>query len=309
MRTGALSILSDIDADRDCGSQGSRDPRIFEQLSQDILTQLDPNRVFSTLSCQLSMLLLDELYDDLWLIARKETSHIDSLHYQLVKGRSIVLNEESKMHLLWTSDRIHVKPIPLYLLNYHFWKQFLCLQTGDALKWRAVAIGFLRSYAYLVRHRSDLNIAHDNNLIPKDVDWEAWTLFSAYFRRCPNSEVEKRYLYGQMRLSRLNHLVRLRLPHERDSIWFYEPPYWSTGPYLRSITTSLGFLLATISLMLSSMQVSLNAGPRTSASVSTFSRFSTFLLVVIGVVWLLLFVVPFAFLMWQLGSSLRQRHR
>ena len=306
LRTDVLSVLSDIDANRDRGSQ---DPRIIENLPDDMLRQLDPNHVFSTLTCQLSTPLLDEVYDNLWLIARKESSHIDSLHYQVVKGRSIVRNEETKMHLVWTSDKVHVKPVPQYLLNHHFWKHFLCLPTQDAHRWRAIAAGFLRSYAHLVRHRSDLDMAHEYKLVPQDVDWAAWNFFMAYFRRIPDSDVAKRYRYGQMRLSRLNLLVRMHMPRGRDTIWFYEPPYWSIGPYLRSITTSLGFLLASISLMLSSMQVSMNAGPRTSALTSTFSRFSIVILIVIATVWLLLLAVPLAFLIWQFWFSLRQKNK
>lgn len=298
LRVGILSILIDIHAHRDWDPH---DPRTTEQLPDDLLGQLDSNDVLNTLSCQLSTSLLDELHDNLWLIARRESSHIDSLHYHVVKGRSIVTNEESKMHLLWTSDKIHPKPIPQYLLSYHFWEFFLCPQTKDANRWRAVADRFLRSYAHLVRDRSDLSIAHEKKLIPEDVDWPAWTFALPMFDKS-YVEVAKRYHYWQMRLSWLSHLVRLHVTREWDIIWFYEPPY------LRSLTTSLAFLLTSVSLILSSMQVSLNVGPRTSAT-STFSRFSTFMLVIVDMVWLLLSVVRCAFLIWQFCFALRQRNK
>ena len=306
LTSDVLSILIDIDAGRHWGFQ---DPRVSNQLPDDILRQLDPNQVYHTLTHQLSTPLLDEIHNSLWLVARKESNHIDSLHYQVVKGRRIIPNEETKMHLVWTPDKIHIKPIPQYLFNHHFWKCFLCPRSKNADAWRAVAAGFLRSYAHLVRHRSDLSIAHEYKLIPEDVDWIAWTLFISNFRRIPDHQVAKRYLYGQMCLSRLSLLIRLQIPRERDSIWFYEPPHWFAGPYLRSFTTALGFLLASISLMLSSMQVSLNAGLRTNASTRTFSGFSTFTLIIISMVWLLLFVVPAAFLVWQFWFGLRYRNK
>ncbi|KAI4175406.1 MAG: hypothetical protein LQ346_008077 [Caloplaca aetnensis] len=306
LRNDKLSVLIDVGAEHNWTSQdlrtdGARAMRTF--------MDLDPKQVFKSLDYQLSTPLLDDLEKDLYLVARKAGDHIDSLHYQVVKGRTIVANEEAKMHMIWTSDAIQLKPVPLYLFDHQFWKQFLCPGTTDAAHWLRIANGFLRSYAFLVRHRIDLDVAHENKLIPQDIQWEAWALFIAHFRRMPDDEVAKRYRYGQMRLSRLHMLVRLRLPPSRDSIWFYEPPYWSTFAYLKSITTSLGFLLASISVALSSMQVSLNAGPRTSASTNTFSRFASMVLVVTTVAWLLIVVVPSIFLIWQLHFSVRQRHK
>ena len=306
LRNDKLSILIDVDAEL---TWTSKDPRTSGVCAEKMLTELDSNQVFKNLIYQLSTPLLDELHEHLWLGARKAGDHIDSLHYQVIKGRTIVSNEEAKMHMIWTSDKIHIKPVPQYLFDYQFWKQFLCPNTEDARPWLAVAKGFLRSYSCLVRHRIDLDLAHENKLIPEDIQWEAWALFIAPFRRVRDHEIAARYLYGQMRLSRLNWLVRLRLPRSKDNIWFYEPPYWSISPYLKSFTTSLGFFLASISLGLSSMQLSLNAGPRTSASTHTFSRFASIVLVATALVWLLIVAVPSAFLLWQLQFSVRQRNK
>lgn len=306
LRNNKLSILVDVSAEQDWTLQ---DPRLSKECAERTLMNLDSSQVFDSLAHQLSTPLLDELNEHLWLIARKAGDHIDSLHYQVVKGRTIVSNEEAKMHMIWTSDRIHIKPVPQYLFDHRFWKQFLCPDTDDAHRWLAIAKGFLRSYAHLVRHRIDLDLAHENKLIPEDIEWEAWALFITHFRRVLDSEVAGRYIYGQMRLSRLNLLVRLRLPRTRDSVWFYEPPYWSTSPYLEKFTASLGFFLASISLVLSSMQVSLNAGPRTTASTHTFSRFASMVLLVTGLVWLLILAVPSGFWIWQLQFAVRQRHK
>lgn len=45
---------------------------------------------------------------------------------------------------------------------------------------------------------------------------------------------------------------------------------WSTGPYVKSITTTQEFFFANISLALSSMQVSLAAASRYSGSADAF---------------------------------------
>lgn len=214
-------------------------------------------------------------------------------------------NEETKMYLVWPSDKIHIKPIPQNLFNHHFRKYFLCPRTEDADAWPAVVAGFLRSDTHLVRHRSDLSIVHENKLIPENIGRISLDLLRCLFSdKFLIIKWRNAYLYRQLRLSRLSILVRLHMPRERDSIWFYEPPHWSTGPYPQSVTTAFGFLLASISLMLSSMQVSLNAGPRTSASTRTFSGFSTFTLIIVSMVWLLLSVVPSAFLVWQFWFAL-----
>ena len=304
LRNSVLSIASDIDPHRDWGAQ---DPRRTSKQIEDVIGSLGLDRVYDVLSSHLSTPLLDELFDHLWLVARKESNHIDSLHYQVVKGRAIVLNEEAKMHLLWAEDKIHIKPIPQYLLDYHFWKHCLGMQSQAAKHWRTVASGFLRSYAYLICNRSDLEFAKEKFLIPKDIDWEAWNFFIAYFRRVGDDDVAKRYLYGQMRLSRLDTVVRWYRPRGKDTIWFYEPPYWSTGPYLRSFTASLAFSLASISLVLSSMQLMLNAGTKTGLTAHTFSRFAVFVLVAIVSSWFLIFAVPFAFLLWQFQFGLQYR--
>lgn len=306
LQTDDLSLRIDFDADYDWGS---RDPRREEDLPNNALTQANRAQVFQYLAFQLSTALLDELHNHLWFIARKESSHIDSLHYHIVKGRSIIVNEEAKMHLVWTSDKVHIKPISPCFLNHHFWKQFLCQQDQTSSHYRALATGFLRSYAYLVRHHSDLVFAHEHNLIPESVDWPSWTLFIAYFRRLPDCRVAKRYHYGQLRLSRLNALVRCAMPQQRDTIWFYEPPYWSTGPYFRGFTMSLGFFLASIVLVLSSMQVELNTGTKTNAKTDTFSGFATVVLASVGFVWFMLLAVPSGFWLWQLYFSVKQREK
>jgi hypothetical protein len=221
---------------------------------------------------ELTTPVLDELLNSLWLVAKKSSSNIDALHRQIIKGRDIVPTEEPRLHLAWQEKRIFIKPIPLCLLNKDFWTRFLSSDSSVALSsnsdaarkqlrtpdsYRAVALGFLRSYAFLIQHRSDLRLATGYQLIPEDVDWARWSKFIAGFRDFADKDVAKRYQYGQLRLTRLNWATRILRPKSSMSYWFYEEPYWSTLPYIREAAVPMAFIFASLSLILSSMQVML----------------------------------------------------
>lgn len=120
---------------------------------------------------------------------------------------------------------------------------------------RAAAIGLLRSYAYLVQHQSYFITAHQHHLIPPSVSWVGWSQFIACFRDMEDHDVSNRYHYGQLLLSRLHWAVRLCQPRAASTTRFYYLPHWPMTPYLRSILAPLAFAFATLSLVLSVMQV------------------------------------------------------
>ncbi|KAL8909883.1 MAG: hypothetical protein Q9171_004796 [Xanthocarpia ochracea] len=120
-------------------------------------TSLTQTAVCDFLTSELSIPLLDELYDGLWLVARKSGKSIDSLHRQKVKAREIVANEDAHLHLVdsissekGTFAIRSVPPSPVF----------------D----RAVALGFMRSYALLVRHHVDFILARESHLFPAELD-------------------------------------------------------------------------------------------------------------------------------------------
>lgn len=76
---------------------------------------------------------------------------------------------------------------------------------------------------------------------------------------------------------------------------------------MKSINTRLGFVLATISLVLSSMQVSLAVFPGSLVSVSTYWRLSMMVQSAIALSWGLMVAIPLAFLVWQLWWGFRHR--
>ncbi|KAG9228859.1 hypothetical protein BJ875DRAFT_508267 [Amylocarpus encephaloides] len=116
-------------------------------------------------------------------MSTNSSSNINPLHRQRVKGREIIVTEEPRLHLVWFHDRIYIKPLPKYLLSHRFWEIYLVNQSTclgdrqDAI--RKAALGYLRSYRYLIRHESDFTIAKQDQLrlIPHDVGWAAFCQF------------------------------------------------------------------------------------------------------------------------------------
>jgi hypothetical protein len=296
---------------------------------------LSQTTVHKFLSSVLSTEVLDELYDSLWLFARKSGTSIDPLNRQRVKARDIIAMEDARLHLVWHGSRIYIKPMPLCLLNYDFWAIYLTppangntsSQTGSSALQHSIlalnrmnVLGFMRSYDMLVRHRVDFALAREAYLLPAELDWDSWSKFMVHFRDIKDDDVAKRYHYGQLRLSRLNWAVRLFRPRHAKTKWFYEIPHWSTGRYIKQAITPLLFGFASLSLVLSSMQVLLTipdegldlkrlTGSSLVAMRRAFWVFSIMILLLSGAVWLLLVVIPTAALARELVWGFMNRER
>ncbi|KAF7509408.1 hypothetical protein GJ744_008131 [Endocarpon pusillum] len=101
---------------------------------------------------------------------------------------------------------------PPYLLSHAFWRYLE--QTNQDL-WRAAA-GFMRTYAYLVQYEIDFQKAQstDFQLIPGSdgvhaITFERFAEFIAPFAQLRDSEVNPRYQYGELLLTRLDFLAPL----------------------------------------------------------------------------------------------------
>lgn len=279
------------------------------------------------LETELATPILDEVYRHMWLFARHTGHRIDPIHCQRLKGRQIVPIEDSKLHLIWTADTIYLKPIPECLMNYNFWLMFLAERnTNSSVEnqtWnngasftpsafhRSQAIGFLRSYAFLVRHRLDFEIAQKSHLIPTEIEWNTWAVFMSYFRAFEDKQVSNRYRFGQIRLSRLHWAVRLFRPRSAQSWIFYEIPYASTWGYLSSMLGPFAFVFASLSVVLSALQL-MTASDYSSLNTSQFETakqiswtVSLVILVAASSMWALTFLFyPLYDLLRQLSYSL-----
>lgn len=150
---------------------------------------------------------LNAVHHYLWLAGLPHAAR--PLHRQKLLGRNILLTEDPDEHLAWFEAQIFVKPLPDYLLDYDYWSKHIC--SDDNLY--QSACGLLLSYTWLVCYQSDLKIAQEIGLLPKDIAWLDWVQFLDAFLDHVNlvtlGDVSKRYKYGELRLSRLNLLYRL----------------------------------------------------------------------------------------------------
>lgn len=287
---------------------------------------LTESAVSDFLTSELSTTVLDELYNNLWLAGRKSGKSIDPLNRHRVKAREIIATEDTRLHLVWYRNKIYIKPMPLCLLNHDFWTIYLAPPAAgeqapgqDASTFdRRVALGFMRSYALLIRHRVDFILAREAHLFPANFDWDDWSRFISYFRHIEDEDVANRYHYGQLRLSRLNWVVRLCRPSSAETMWFYEPPAWSIVVFLERGVAPLLFSFVTISLVLSSMQVLLSVpeeglGLDSVGSASfvamrqAFWVFCVIILLMSCILWALLFILPAGAIIWQLSWGFRNR--
>ncbi|PWY83620.1 hypothetical protein BO70DRAFT_428881 [Aspergillus heteromorphus CBS 117.55] len=198
---------------------------------------------------------LDQLHPILWLVGTRKSNHVYPLHRQIVRGREIILAEDPGLHLLWYYDKIYIKPIPKYLLNHAVWQVYLSGQSQESRDLRSAALGFMRTYAWLIQSEHDFEIARAKGLIPSDISgmdgYTDFIYFIDHFRHVPNSEVNLRYRqYGQLRLSRLNIWTKLYL-------WrmFYYKVDGQYGAYFARFTPPFLFIFGSVSVALSGMCV------------------------------------------------------
>lgn len=239
------------------------------------------------------------MYDHLWLAGLPVPAR--SLSRQRLMGRVLLVTERPDEHLLWHDGEIYLKPLPDYLLCYDFWKQHICDRESRVY---ASAAGLLLSYAWLIQHRSDFAIARELTLIPAGFDFAAWTTFMTDFLSHLDlqtmAQVDRRYKFGELRLSRLNSLTRLRdLLVGRIALSGGHMNF--PKRYTTFFKTRFGWLLAAfayISVILSTLQVGLGTALEDSFAFQKLSYVITIgsLVVAFGsslsifVVWLVLFV-------------------
>ena len=189
---------------------------------------------------------LDQIAGRLWWMSKQDSANISPLHRQLVKRRNIVVTEDPKLHLVWISDRIFVKPLPRYLTSYTFWRDYLGdnanVTTRDCYdRVRKAALGYLRTYFYLVTSESDFCIAQDPSLhlIPAGITWEQFCNFTTDLVKISDRDVSERYAYGEIRLTRLNfyaplllkksHFQRVEFQYREYFACFYGPILFAIG--------------------------------------------------------------------------------
>ena len=216
----------------------------------------NPNELTDFLSHEFIDPDLDSLAPKLWVMSTQSSANISPLHRQRVKGREIIITEEPRLHLVWIYDRVFIKPLPRYLLSRKFWEDYLLSDTSPLGSRRKeiceAALGFLRSYCYLVVHESDFDIACNARLFTPGVTWTQFCNFSARLKQISDSQVSTRYSYGELRLTRLNFYTKIFLRK-----WQYERVHGQYGAYFSRFYGPLLFIFGIWSVILSAMQVGL----------------------------------------------------
>ena len=236
---------------------------------------------------------LDKMSPWLWLLSTQNSANISALTEQKIKGRTVVITEDPDLHLTWHFDRVFVKPLPKYLLSRGFWDRYLIPQSSKEHSpssqpiFRA-ATGFVRSYAYLIKHKSDFRIAKSINdpslrLISKKIKYEDFCRFIESFAHISDSETGPRWQFGELRLSRLNKWSIVLLGQR--SFMHISRQY---ADVVARYYGPLAFLFAFLSVSLSAMQVSVGVlaskpMPAASAMINASWGFSAFTLILVAV--------------------------
>ena len=273
---------------------------------------ISPDAIHS-LAIELKCDVLEALYPHLDLITQKSSSHIDPLHVHLRKGRGIQITEDASLHLVWHASTVYIKPLPTCLLSLDFWDTNLAPHSPV----RAHALGFMRTYAMLLQHRSDFTISQREDLLPpcRDLPYSEFEAFIKHFRTISDHEVSPRWEFGQIRLAWLNWAVRILRPKTATarkgllSGIFYSDQHQQTRSFLREFGPSLLFIFATLSLILSAMQVVLNGREKNPwhAFTSVSVWFSVVCIIILVLVFLFLLLLVFCVLGLQLGFALKSR--
>lgn len=199
------------------------------------------------------------------------------------------------MHLVWGGGRLFLKPIPRFLLDPRLWRDHLqckenkCPETasrGEAEKtifcencrWWRCALGYLLSYACLIANESDFRIAKEHHLIPHNTEWQSWKTFvrDLLSDEHIHSHINPRFIYGELRLSRLNKIYRVK---KLRLLRGYTASYNVYADFFHDNFAALASGTVYVALVLTAMQVGLGTkqlvdSPRFNAASYGFTVFS-----------------------------------
>ncbi|GAT23101.1 hypothetical protein RIB2604_01702370 [Aspergillus luchuensis] len=232
----------------------------------------------SYLDFQLLTPKLNRIHHMLWLAGLPRAAR--PLHRQKLMKRTVILTESPDEHLVWSPGRILIKPVPEYLLDHKFWVRNICPNR----ELYAAACGLLLSYAWLIAGLIDFRIAKNEHILPNDVKWKTWTKLvqevlewkdknydNDNSRNSPlpalsdpsvqpqPAIINKRYEFGELRLSRLNYIYRLTpsIFSIRNLVLGFMPgSTWYQEFFERHFSWILAVLVY-LSVLLSAMQVGL----------------------------------------------------
>ncbi|KAI3390703.1 hypothetical protein diail_8806 [Diaporthe ilicicola] len=226
---------------------------------------------------------LSKMFDHLWWAGRPVPPQ--PLHCQLLRERQVVVTEQMDLHLVWKPGQMYIKPIPRFLLDPRFWDTHLSCHcrastTCGHQQLRKCALGFLFSYTALVCHESDFSFAKERHLLPPEITWPDWRQLTADILKTDHiyDHIDRRYIYGELRLSRLN---KLRYVQSGLAMRGYMPHYQRFGDFVSDNFRMLASGVVNVAIVLTAMQVGLATdlvrGPTFQAVSAGFSVFAMLL--------------------------------
>ncbi|KAJ5124175.1 uncharacterized protein N7515_008000 [Penicillium bovifimosum] len=257
-------------------------PASFRDDDLSLLAPLSDTSKF--LHLDLSVQRLNDIQEYLWLAGRPMPPR--PLNYQISVSRTIIVDEKIDMHLVWgPGRRIHIKPLPQYLLDSRFWAANLTCSCSSNLESDKTptpdsanispsssntdpdtcsrcdlsksALGFLTSYIALIQYPSDFIIAQEYNLLPAELTWPQWR---ALVQNLLDDDVmnpdriNRRYKYGELRLSRLNKIYAF---HLGSLFRGYRAKYQTYQELLHTYLAPITAMTVYFALVLTAMQVGL----------------------------------------------------
>lgn len=220
---------------------------------------LDASRITSYCLEDLDTPRMNKLGEKLWWAG--SDPQIKPLSQQLAVSRRIQIVEDVSVHCLWTDDIIFLKPLPAYLCSHAFWEYILdpsndSIGPEDRDRLRATALGFLKTYASLIRHRSDFNIAQRHGMLASfsNISFEAFVIFIKSFDDLLDSTISPRWRFGEIQLDALNFHSAIHLRR-----WHFNRFESRYGAYFQRFFPVILFLFALFSVILSAMQVIVGA--------------------------------------------------
>lgn len=247
---------------------------------------------------------LDSIHRHLWCAGLPRPAR--PLHRQQLLGRALCITQRVEEHLVWHEHRIYLKPLPEYLLDPSFWEKELC--TSHHLHQQAY--GFLISYTWLISYEKDLRLAKEVGLVPSSVEWSSWQILVEDLQFSGNSQayqVGQRYIYGELRLSRIELLHRYSpalFTLRRSDFGFMNSSTW----YSAFVERHFKYLIAVsayVSIILSAMQVVSAAEPSAKSifSHSFFTCFATGAILIILAITLLFVMVSIGLCFYHVIST------
>jgi hypothetical protein len=242
----------------------------------------------------------NSIYKHLWFAGTP--GNFRSVHEQTVFRRTIIISEHPHLHLVVFGDAIYMKPLPPCLTNHEFFKHHISKEK-DLFR---LACGFLYSYIHLISHESDFRIAIKQGLLrDKTMKWEDWQKFRLSLDDYLSKHhyfIDKRYRYGEFRLSRLNVIYSLKFFRPAG----YHNSYMRYAPYFSRYFGAAILVFAFASVTLEAMQVALQAPlqgiPET--FFTTCYRFAIAILVAVVVLIVLMIAIFIPIVFYDLRSGI-----